>query len=313
VLSLTAPTHDESRATGLESVLRRLVLATLSFLGVGYVLVDAPIILLLAQALFQIPISSQQNIAVLSGRIMFLMAAVVLALVGFLFILSGVQFYERSSVRGVAFLSVLLSCFYLLCLGVGATLLLSAIALNTVLLILSPILTMVGAAAYMVPSRRFQLTGSVLCVVSGVLLAIGITSTPVLDLAFGWGIPFNGPFMSMVTLESVVVVVGPTAAFVNSVFSDRREHRPLTHIFPLIVALVYGIGLFIGSLVLSFSFWDLIWKSPWGGPFHGLSNWAMSVVGFWSASLVLLDVGGIILIVTSCLGFVFVAREYVQL
>jgi len=241
------------------------------------------------------------------------MAAIVLAIVGVLFIINGVQFYERGSVRGMAFLSVLLSSIYLLCLGVGATLLLSAITLNTVLLIVSPILTMVGAATYVVPSRRFQLVGSVVSVAGGILLAIGILSTPLLDLAFGWGIPFNGPFMSMVTLESVVVVLGPTAALVNSVFSERLEHRPLTRIFPLIIALVYGIGLFIGSLILSFSFWNQIWKAPWVGPFHGLAQWVMSVVVFWSASLVLLDVAGIILVVTSCLGFVFVAREYTQL
>jgi len=144
-------------------------------------------------------------------------------------------------------------------------------------------------------------------------LAVGILGTPVLDLVFGWGLPFNGPFMSMMILESVAVVLGPTAVLVNSVFSNSPEHRPLTHLFLLIVALVYGIGLFVGSLVVSFSFWDLIWKSPWVGPFHGLSYWVTSVVVFWSASLILLNIGGLVLTVTSCLGFVFVAREYAQL
>jgi len=310
---LAALSREEAGVSGLESALRRLVLATLSVLGVGFVLFNAPIIILLGHSVLQIPISSQQNIAVLSGRIMFLMAAVVLAVVGVLLILSGVQFYERSPVRGVAFLSVLLSSLYLLCLGVGAALLLSAVTLNTVLLIVGPILTMVGASAYMVPSRRFQLVGSVVSVVSGAILAVGILGTPVLDLVFGWGLPFNGPFMSMMILESVAVVLGPTAVLVNSVFSNSPEHRPLTHLFLLIVALVYGIGLFVGSLVVSFSFWDLIWKSPWVGPFHGLSYWVTSVVVFWSASLVLLNIGGLVLTVTSCLGFVFVAREYAQL
>jgi len=269
-------------------------------------------IVLLGNAVMQVPISSQENIAVLSGRILFLMAAIVLAIVGVLFIVNGVQFYEGSSVRGVALLSVLLSSLYLLCLGVGATLLLSVISFSSALLIVSPILTMVGAATYVVPSRRFQLVGSLVSVVGGILLAVGILSTPLLDLVFGWGIPFNGPFMSMVTLESVVVVLGPTAALVHSLSSERLEHRPLAHIFPLLVALVYGIGLFIGSLILSFSFWNLIWKSPWVGPFHGLAQWVLGVVVFWSASLVLLDVAGIVLVVTSCLGFVFVAREYAQ-
>jgi len=311
--TLATRAQDEAGVTGLESVLRRLVLGTLSILGVGYILVSAPVIVLLGNAILQIPISSQQNITVLSGRILFLMAAVVLVVVGVLLILSGVQFYERNPIRGVAFLSVLLSSLYLLCLGVGATLLLSTVTLNTALLILSPILTMIGASAYMLPSRRFQLVGSVISVVSGILLAIGILGTPVLDLVFGWGIPFNGPFMSMITLESVAVVLGPTVALVNSAFSERREHRPLSHIFLLMVALVYGVGLFIGSLILSFSFWDLIWKSPWTGPFYSVPHWVMSAVTFWSASLVLLDVGGIVLIGASCLGFVFVAREYAQL
>lgn len=158
------------RATRLESVLRRLVL-TPPYLRLGYVLVDASMIILLSQAIMQILISLQQNIAVLLSSILLPMDAIVLAIVGVL------------------------------------------------------------------------------------LLAIGILGTPELDFVFGWGVPFNGP-SCLYNLGKGCSGSSLSSRFCEFCPSERREHRPLTHIFSLIVALVFGIGLLIGSQILSCSFWN---------------------------------------------------------
>jgi hypothetical protein len=65
--------------------------------------------------------------------------------------------------------------------------------------------------------------------------------------------------------------------------------------------------------VLSMSFWNLIWQSSWTGLFHGLSDWVANIIVFWSASLVLMDIGGTLLIGVAGLGFVCMARELSRL
>jgi len=149
--------------------------------------------------------------------------------------------------------------------------------------------------------------------VGGALLAYALLNFRIFELVFDWGIPFTGPFMSFQALEGIVVILGPVAAFVHSIVGAKREERPLAHASILLVALVYGIGVFVGSLVLSMSLWDLVWKSPWLGPLNGMPTWAINTVVFWSASLFLINLGGIILIIMACLGFVFVAKEFSQL
>jgi len=165
----------------------------------------------------------------------------------------------------------------------------------------------------MVPNSRFKLAGSISGIVGGALLAYALFNVRIFELVFDWGIPLNGPFMSLLTLEGIVVILGPVAAFIHSIVGANRTESPLAHASILSVALVYGIGMFVGSLVLSMSLWDLVWKSPWSGPLSGLPSWVISTIVFWSASLLLIDLGGIILIITACLGFVFVAKEFSQL
>ena len=46
------------------------------------------------------------------------------------------------------------------------------------------------------------------------------------------------------------------------------------------------------------------------GPLYGVPSWVVDTTIFWSASLVLLEIGGILLILSSCLGFVFAAQEF---
>jgi len=309
---LTVPQRVETRIVGIELTLRKLVLSAFTMLGVGYIVANIPIMILLGYFWSIIPISSQANIAAISGRVLFIMASAIFASLGVIVVLGGVKFYEGHPTNGTAFLGALLASFYLLCLGIGSTLLLPSGNFTGFLLLVAPVLTMLGASTYMVPNSRFKLAGSISGLVGGVALAYALFNVRILDLVFDWGIPFTGPFMSFLALEGIVIILGAVAAFVHAVVGARREERPLAHASVLLVALVYGVGLFVGSLVLSISLWDLVWKSPWAGPLNGLPEWVTSFVVFWSASQFLINIGGIILIITACLGFMFVAKEFSQ-
>jgi len=307
---LTVPQRVETRIVGIELTLRKLVLSALTMLGVGYVIVNVPVMILLGYSWSMIPISSQANIAAISGRILFIMASAISSSLGIVIVLGGVKFYEGNPTKGTTFLGVLLASFDLLCLGIGSTLLLPSGNSAGFLLLVAPVLAMFGAATYMVPRSRFKLAGSISGIIGGALLAYALFNARTFELVFDWGVTLNGPFMSLVAPESIAVMLGPVAAFIHSIVGSNREERPLAHASIILVALVYGIGVFVGSLVLSMSLWDLVWKSPWTGPLNGLPAWIMSTVVFWSASLFLIDIGGIILIITACLGFAFVAKEF---
>ena len=298
---------------GVEAVLRKLVLAAATLLGVGYIVVDIPIVVLLGYQFSQIPMKSMQNISKLAGITLFLMASVLLIILGCFFIIGGLQFYRGGAHQGVMFLGSLLASFYLLCLGLGSLLMVSQLNLSVMLLIISPVLVMGAAAVYMGRSIPFKLIGSVLGIIGGILLAVAIFNNQILETVFEWGVPFPGPFMSITAMEAIVVILGPVTAFIYSILAKRRE-EPVAHAFLSIVALVYGIGMFIGSQVLSFSFLDLLWKAPYEGQvFYGLPQWFFGTVAFWSASLFLLMIGGIILVASSCMGFIFTAQEFAQL
>jgi len=296
----------------IESALRKLVLAAMTLLGVGYVVVNIPIMVLLGNRFSQIPISSAENIGALAGITLFLMASILLMVLGCFLIVGGLQFYRGSSPQGAMFLGSLLASFYLLCLGVGYMLMVSQVSLGIILFVVSPVFVMGATAIYMGRSIPFKLVGSALGVIGGVLLAVAIFHSQTLELVFDWDVPFPGPFMSIAAMEAVAVILGPVTALVYSVLSERKE-EPIAHSFLSIVALIYGVGTFIGSQILAFSFLDLLWKAPWAGPFHGAPQWIFATVAFWSASLFLLMIGGIVLVVCSCMGFIFAAQEFAQL
>ena len=296
---------------GVGSVLRKLVLAAATLLGVGYIVVNIPVVVLLVSRFAEIPIVSTQNISELAGITLFLMGSVLLMILGCFFIIGGLQYYRGGAHQGVIFLGSVLASSYLLCLGIGSLLLVSQMNLSAILFIVSSVLLMVATATYMGHSIPFKLVGSILGIVGGILLAIALFNHQTLELIFDWNVSFPGPFMSISALEAIVVILGPVTAFIYPILADRRE-EPVAHAFLSIVALVYGIGTFIGSQILSFSFLDLLWKAPWLGPFHGVSQFIFGAVAFWSASLFLLMIGGIMLIVSSCIGFIFAAQEFAQ-
>ena len=298
---------------GVEAVLRKLVLAAATLLGVGYIVVDVPIVVLLGYRFSQVPMDSVQHIGELAGITLFFMASVLLIILGCFFIIGGLQFYRGGAHQGVIFLGSLLASFYLLCLGLGSLLMVSQLNVSVMLLVISPVLVMVAAAIYMGHSVSFKLIGSVLGITGGILLAVAIFNQQILEPVFGWGVPFPGPFMSLTAMEAIVVILGPVAAFMYSILAERKE-EPVAHAFLSIVGLVYGIGMFIGSQVLAFNFLDLLWKAPYEGQvFYGLPQWFFATVAFWSASLFLLMIGGILLIASSCMGFIFTAQEFAQL
>ena len=255
----------------------------------------------------------------ISGAVLFLVAQIVIVVTGIFLILGGLQYFKVGDPpQGVMFFGTLLASFYLLCLGIGSELLLTQLNLNIILLIVAPIIVMVGTATYMIPSFRLRLIGSILGIVGGILLAFVMFDPPTLQLVLGgmdnmWNdVPFSGPFMSMSFLEGMAIVLGSVAALVHSIFAERKEDL-LTHVIFAIAGLVYGIGLFVGSLVLSFSFLDLLWKAPWLGPFYDAPDWVFGTGVFWSASLLILVIGGVVLIVCACLGFAFAAQEFSQM
>ena len=290
--------------------IRRFLPLTTTVLGLGYILPNVAIVIILSYILSQTSISSLQMITQISGIILFLMASVVMMVIGTTLIVGGMRYNKKKQFsRGIIFIGVMFASFYLLCLGVGSALLLSEINLNVGLLIVGPIFIMVSAAVYMVPSLASRLIGHTLGIIGGFLLAIVTFNFQILEVATGWGVPFLGPFMSLTVMEGIAMILGAIAVAIYSSFAGRNE-KPVAYVLLSIAGLIYGIGVFIGPLILSFSFLDIVWKAPWLGPLYGSPSWVVDTTIFWSASLVLLEIGGILLILASCLGFVFAAQEF---
>jgi len=294
-------------------VMSKFVPLTTTVMGIGYILPNIATVLILSYILSETTISSLYMITQISGLILFLMASVIMVVIGTSLVFGGMRYYTRkSAAKEKVFLGVLFASFYLLCLGVGSALLLSQISLNVGLLIVGPIFIMISAAIYMVPSLASRLVGHALGIVGGFLLAIATFNFQTLNVAIGWGLPFPGPFMSLTVMEGIAMILGSIAVATYSTFGERNE-RPVAYVMVSIVGLVYGIGVFIGSLILSFSFLDIVWKAPWIGPLYGLPNWVVDTTVFWSASLIMLEIGGLLLILSSCLGFAFAAQEFSRL
>jgi len=286
--------------------LRKLFLATTTLLGSGFVLVNIAIAVLLGYFISQFTISSLTQVVMMCGTILFLLASITMVILGVFIIIGGLYSYMWGPPEGLIYLGVLLGSFYLLCLGVGSALL--QMSLGVVFLILSAVFFMLGTAAYTSTSPDFKLTGSIMGITGGVLLATAVLNRQIFEPVFAdWNIPFTGPFMSINILEGIVMILGPVAILANLILSRRREST--SRVFFPIVTLIYGIGMFVGSLILAFNLWDLLWKSQWLPPLHGVPNWVFGATIFWSVSLIILATGGIFLIVSSCLNFAFILKE----
>lgn len=282
------------------------------FIGVGYVLPSIATVIMLSYFLLQYPIESLGNVYMASGIILFIIASILLMAVGVFVVIGGIQYFVGNVPREVMFIGILLSSFYLLCLGTGSSLILQQLDLPIWLLIAGSILVMASTVFYVAPSLRFQLAGSLVGIAGGILLAVAISKIQILDLVFMWDIPFPGPFMSMAILEGFSIILGSITALIHSV--ARNREKPVTYVFLSIAALIYGIGVFIGSLVLSLSFLNIAWKAPWPvSPLFGKPDWVLNTMIFWVASLGMLEIGGIALILSACLGFILATTQFSQL
>jgi len=314
----SASTANASEASTLQPVpkdpIRRFVPWVSTVLGIGYILPNAAITVMLAYVLTTFTIASQEIVIQMGGTILFLIASLLLMVLGVLIINWGIRYYTNASCREVVFEGIVLASFYLFCLGVGSALLAPQIGPGELLLVVSPVLIMVSVALYATPSFPYRAIGALLGILSGGSLAIAMFCLQPLKLAFvnwntGWeNIPFLGPFMSLAFSEGLVMILGSITASVH-LLSCGSKTKSASYALFSIIGLVYGISLFIGAFLLSFSLLNIVWKAHWLPPLYGLPAWIFSVVIFWSASLVMLEIGGFVLILISCLGFVFVAKD----
>ncbi|RLI45542.1 hypothetical protein DRO69_05090 [Candidatus Bathyarchaeota archaeon] len=292
---------------------QKLFSITLSVLGIGYVLVNLAVLILLGYYLSQRSISSLEAVTQIGGMTLFIIASILLMAVGGLLIVGGIQHYRGNTTHRVILMGVLFTSFYVLCLGIGSALLLSQSDIGAVLLIVSPVLMMVGAAAYVTPSSLFKIIGSIVGIAGAIPLAIGIFTLQPLSLVFtDWDVLFPGPFMSMAFLEGVAVILGAVAVFTHSLLSERKE-RSVSQTLLSLVGIVYGIDVFIGPLVLSFSLTNLLWKAPWLPPLNGAPYYVYGTTILWSVSLLILAIGGILLTLSSFLEFMFATKNMTKL
>ncbi len=281
------------------------------FIGLGYVLPSIATIIMLNYSSSQYPIESVENIYWFSGIIIFIIASILLIAVGVFIVFGGLQYFVGTFSQKIMFVGIMLSSFYLLCLGTGSALVLQEVNLLTLLLVATAILVVASATVYMVPSFRLKFVACLLGIVSGVFLTTVTLNTQILDLVLMLDVPFPGPFMSMAILEGLTIILVSITALVYSILGNGE--KPVTHVFLSMVALIYGIGVFVGSLVLSLNFLNLVWKAPWELALHEQPDWVLSTVIFWAASLGMLAIGGIMLILSACVGFIVATKQFSQL
>ncbi len=287
-------------------MLRKLVFVTTLVLGSGFVLANIALSVLLVHQILQFSIASSTEVASLLGTILFLVASIILIILGTFLILGGVYFYRWGAPEGIISLGALLGSLYLLLLGIGSTVLNPSI--ESMLLILSAVLFMIGNAAYMSTAFDFKLTGSLMTLVGGILLAAVLLTHSVFGAVFAeWDVPFLGPFMSMSFIEAIIMILTPAAVFTDVVIKKKKE-KSVSQIFFPVIALIYGMGMFIGTLFLALNLWNLLWKAPWLGPLYSVPSWVFAATVFWSVTLIVLAIAGVFLGVSSFLAFSNMAK-----
>jgi len=295
----------------LDSVLRKMVSVAAVFIGLGYILPSIATIIMLNYSSAQYPIEPGENIYWFSGTIVFIIASILFMTVGVFIVFGGLQYLAGIVSQKTIFVGIMLSSFYLLCLGTGSALILQEVNLLTLLLVSTAILVVASATVYMVPSLRLKFVACLLGIVSGVALTNAALNSPILDLALKLDVPFPGPFMSVAILEGLTIGLASITGLIYSLLGNGES--PMISVFLSMVSLIYGIGVFVGSLVLSLNFLNLVWKAPWELALYGQPDWVLSTVIFWAASLGMLDIGGIILILAACVGFILATKQFSQL
>ncbi|NIS79769.1 MAG: hypothetical protein GTO14_06080 [Anaerolineales bacterium] len=289
-----------------QSLFRRLLVSALFVLGAGYALNSVPVILMFHYRFSQLSLSSFQNVLAVIGMLLIMFASVIFIALGVLVVVGAIKYSLGDFSRGIVVVGVFLGSLYLLCLGVGSVLLISESSWGAVLLTVSPMLFMTAIACHASSTRRAKLVGSVVGLLGGIIFTLALSPAfrvQIFKLVFTeWDVLVPGPFMSMAVVEGPALAVGSLAALFHSMLDENGENPVKYALYP-IAALVYGFGMVIGPLVLSLSFLNLLWKAPWLGPLHNAPDLISSTITFWSASLVILIIGGILLILASLAGF----------
>jgi len=295
----------------LESVLRKMVSVATIFIGIGYILPSIATVIMLTYFSSQYPIESVENISGFSGIIILIVASILLLTLGVFIVFGGLGYFVGNVSQKIMFVGIMMSSFYLLCLATGSVLILQEVKWPALLLIATAILVVASATVYMIPSFRLKFVSCLLGIFSGIFLTTATLNSRILDLVFNWNIPFPGPFMSMAILEGLTIILASITALVYAILGNGE--KPIIRVFLSMVALVYGIGVFVGSLVLSLNFLNLVWKAPWELALHGQPYWVLNTVIFWAASLGMLVIGGILLILSACMGFILATKQFSQL
>jgi len=297
---------ERRKTEGLQSLLCKLLSIALSVLGAGYVLNSVPIILMFHYRFSQLSISSFQNVLDMIGILLIMFGSVIFIALGVLVVVGAIKYYLEDFSRGIVVVGVFLGSLYLLCLGVGSVLLISETDWGAVLLTISPMFFMTAIACHMLSTPRAKLVGSLLGLLGGIIFAFAVSPVfrvQIFKLVFTeWDVSVPGPFMSMAVVEGPALAFGSLAALFHSVLEENGQN-PVKYVLYPIATLAYGFGMVIGPLVLSLSFLNLLWKAPWLGPIHNAPDLVFNTITFWSASLVILIIGGILLILASFAGF----------
>jgi hypothetical protein len=88
------------------------------FVGLGFVLHSIATIIMLNYSSSQYPIESAENIYWFSGIIVFIIASILLIAVGIFIVFGGLKYFVGTFSQKLMFVGIMLSSFYLLCLGV---------------------------------------------------------------------------------------------------------------------------------------------------------------------------------------------------
>ncbi|UCG59010.1 MAG: hypothetical protein JSU70_05775 [Phycisphaerales bacterium] len=285
---------------------RKLLVSALLVLGAGYALNSVPAILMFHYRFSQLSLSSFQNVLDMIGILSIMFASVIFIALSVLVVVGAIKYSLGDFSRGVVVVGVFLGSLYLLCLGVGSVLLISDTNWGAILLTTSPMFFMTAIACHVSSSPRAKLVGSLVGLLGGIIFAFAVSPllrVEIFKLVFTeWDVSVPGPFMSMAVVEGPALAIGSLAALFYSTL-DKNGENPVKYVLYPIATLTYGFGIVIGPLVLSLSFLNLLWKAPWLGPLHNAPDLLSNTITFWSASLVILIIGGIMLILASLAGF----------
>ncbi len=297
---------ESYKTEGSQSLFRRLLVSALLVLGAGYALNNVPVILMFHYRFSQLSLSSFQNVLAVIGMLLIMFASMIFIALGVLMVVGAIKYSLGDFSRGIVIVGVFLGSLYLLCLGVGSVLLISESNWGAVLLTASPMFFLTAIACRASSTRRAKLVGSVVGLLGGIIFTVALSPVfrvQIFKLVFTeWDVLVPGPFMSMAVVEGPALAFGSLAALFHSMLDENGENPVKYALYP-IATLVYGFGIIIGPLVLSLSFLNLLWKAPWLGPLHNAPDLISNTITFWSASLVILIIGGILLILASLAGF----------